>query len=277
MEQLVFNENLKIVTKVDNAIEYLKMFEPPDGYYLAFSGGKDSIVCHELLVLSGVKFDAHFSLTTVDPPEVIKFIKEEYPNVIIEYPKTSMWKLIEEKLMPPTRIVRYCCQELKEEGGNGRFVITGVRRAESVKRSKRKKIEYDAYGSQSKKAIEERQIFLNSDNDEKRRMVENCVIKGKNILNIILDWEDNEVWNFIKSRNLKYPFLYDKGYKRIGCIGCPMQGKNGMERDFKDFPKYKQNYIKAFDRMLKNRDSKGLVTKRWKTGQEAFDWWVGQS
>ena len=120
--------------KIDIAIERLKCFEPKDGYHLAFSGGKDSIVIYKLAELAKVKFEAVHNHTTVDPPELVYFIRDYYSNVKINYPKKSMWKLIEKKLMPPTRKVRYCCSELKENSGKGKFVITGVRWEESNKR-----------------------------------------------------------------------------------------------------------------------------------------------
>lgn len=136
LEQL----NIYGKTKVQTAIDRIKSFEPPEGYYLAFSGGKDSIVTKALLDMAGVKYDAHYNLTTVDPPELVQFIKEYHPDVTIEIPRdkdgnrVTMWNLIPRKLMPPTRIVRYCCQVLKEGGGDGRFTVTGVRWAESARR-----------------------------------------------------------------------------------------------------------------------------------------------
>ena len=151
--------------KIEVAIERIKMFEPKEGYYLAFSGGKDSIVVKELMNMAGVKYDAHYNNTTVDPPELIYYIRKYHKDVKIEHPEITMWKLIPKKLMPPTRIVRYCCAVLKEGGGIGRFVVTGVRWAESSRRkNSRQVIEFDIYGSQAKKAIEQREVFLNSDN-----------------------------------------------------------------------------------------------------------------
>ena len=229
IDQIVITEK-GFTTKLEIAIERIKTFEPRGGYYLAFSGGKDSICCYQLLKMAGVKFDAWYNNTTVDPPELIRFIRKEYPDVKWNNPEKTMWKLIEEKLMPPTRTVRYCCDILKESGGDGRFVVTGVRWAESTRRkNSRKMIELDSYGSKSKKMIKNREIFLNSDNDEKRKMIETCVIKGKNVLNPIIDWEDWEVWEFIKSNGFKYPTLYNQGYSRLGCIGCPMQGEEVMK------------------------------------------------
>lgn len=46
---------------VEVAIERLKAFEPEEGYYLAFSGGKDSVVIKELANIAGVKYDAHYT------------------------------------------------------------------------------------------------------------------------------------------------------------------------------------------------------------------------
>lgn len=125
--------------KVQVAIERLKSFEPPEGYYLAFSGGKDSVVIKALADMAGVKYDAHYSLTSVDPPELVHFVKE-FHDVQIDAPKdkdgnrVTMWNMIPKHKMPPTRGVRYCCKDLKEVGGQGRMVITGVRWAESSNR-----------------------------------------------------------------------------------------------------------------------------------------------
>ena len=260
--------------KIEVAIDRIKMFEPKEGYYLAFSGGKDSIVCKELLNMAGVKYDAHYNNTTVDPPELIYFIREHHPEVTIHNPKESMWKLIPRKKMPPTRMVRYCCEVLKEKGGEGRFVVTGVRWAESNRRkTTRQLVEFDRYGSQSKKAIENREIFLMSDNEERRRMLENCTIKGKHILNPIIDWTDSDVWNFIKLRELPYCELYDQGWDRLGCIGCPLANKEQRLKEFARYPKQKQAYIRAFKRMIEERKKAGLETQ-WETGQEVFDWWM---
>ncbi len=270
------NQFICIEDKVNIAIERFKAFEPKEGYYLAFSGGKDSIVIYDLAKKAGVKFDAHYNLTTVDPPELVKFIKTEYPDVEFDYPKLSMWRLIEKRKIPPTRLMRYCCSSLKENSGNGRFVVTGVRWAESSRRkNSRQIIEFDRYGSQSKKAKENRELFLMSDNEGKRRMIENCTIKGKYILNPIVDWTDKEVWEYIKSNNLKYCSLYDEGFKRLGCIGCPLASSKNMKEEFERYPKYYNAYIRAFDRMLIARRNSGLETK-WETGQDVMDWWLSK-
>lgn len=126
--------------KVDIAIERLKAYEPAEGYYLCFSGGKDSVVIKALADMAGVKYDAHYSATGIDPPELVRFIRKYHSDVAFDIPhdkdgkRITMWSLIPKRKMPPTRLVRYCCAELKERAGKGRFSITGVRWAESVRR-----------------------------------------------------------------------------------------------------------------------------------------------
>ena len=121
----------RVVDKVKMAVKRIKTFEPEEGYYEAFSGGKDSVVLDALADLAGVKRDVHYNVTTVDPPELVRFIREKYPHAIFEKPKKTMRQLIITKKAPPTRMQRYCCQHLKETSGEGRVTLTGVRWAES--------------------------------------------------------------------------------------------------------------------------------------------------
>lgn len=113
--------------KVKTAIERIQAFCPPEGYYVAFSGGKDSVVIKALCDMAGVKYDAHYNVTTVDPPELVRFIRLAHPDVIFDRPELSMRQLIIKKQFPPTRLARYCCEHLKETSGVGRLVVTGVR------------------------------------------------------------------------------------------------------------------------------------------------------
>ena len=145
--------------KVDKAIMRLQTYEPPEGYYLCFSGGKDSCVIKALADMAGVKYDAHYSISSVDPPELVRFIKDVHPDVAMEHARdkdgniVTMWNLIPTKTMPPTRIVRYCCAYLKENGGKGRLKVTGVRWDESVRR-KKSHSEVTFADKKAKKAIE---------------------------------------------------------------------------------------------------------------------------
>ena len=183
IDQLQFTADGEIRDKVEMAIHRLQAFEPPDGYWVAFSGGKDSMCVYHLCKMAGVKFDAHYNVTSVDPPKLIRFIKKNYPDVIFEYPRDrdgnviTMWNLIPRKQMPPTRLARYCCQYFKESSGKGRITVTGVRWAESANRAgnqgiavfwgKPKQTENTAKEIGTEYKVNKKgNIILNDDNDD---------------------------------------------------------------------------------------------------------------
>lgn len=255
--------------KVAIAIDRLRAFEPEEGYYLAFSGGKDSQCIYHLAVEAGVKFDAHYNITGIDHPELVYFIRQNYPDVIRDMYKTSMWRLIERN-GPPTRLNRFCCKELKEHGGEGRICVTGVRWAESVRRKNdRRVMEYMGKTKKTK--------ILFDDNDKGRRLFESCQLKGKRVLNPIVDWMDEDVWEYLNSRKIEHCELYEQGFHRLGCIGCPIAGTKCMIRDFKKYPKIYDNYKRAIERFLpayfERCKAKGKEPFR-KTAQEWMDWWI---
>lgn len=274
------------IKKEQRAIQYLKSFEPQtEPYYLCYSGGKDSDVIRILAQLSGVNHDINHNHTTADAPETVRYVRS-IPNVKINYPELSMWQLIEKKGWPPTRLSRYCCEKLKEGGGQGRVKITGVRWYESNNRRQNGGVvkiigkpktnqklaeELNADYEISKK----KGIVLNTDNDANRRFVEMCYRTSSALVNPIIDWTDNDVWEFLLYYGCKSNPLYQCGFYRIGCIGCPMAGGKGQKKEFAKYPKYEIMYIKAFDRMLKARLERGLDNGDWHTGKDVMTWWVG--
>lgn len=122
--------------------------------------------------------------------------------------------------------------------------------------------------------------MLITDNDESRQFVEKCELKAKTVVNPIIDWVDDDIWDYIKENNLKINPLYEQGFSRVGCIGCPMAGKKGREIEFRRYPKYKLNYIRTFDKMQREREKAGKKPALDKyfpngaTGQNIFDWWL---
>lgn len=243
--------------KVQTAIDRLRAFEPKDGYYVADSGGKDSSCVVKLCEMAGVKFDAHYNATTIDPPQLVRFIRQNHPKTEIEKPEYTMRELIVKKQMPPTRLMRYCCQHLKELHGKGRVVVTGVRWAESGNRknnqglvtfttaSKELNNAADLSGAEPNRTSKNG-LILNTDNDESRRMVEMCYRTHKTLVNPIIDWTDEDVWEFIRLCNVPYCELYDCGFKRLGCVACPLGGSTSMQRELEFFPQFKKFYIRTF-------------------------------
>ena len=289
---------MKLKEKVQTAVERIKCFQPEDGYYLAFSGGKDSIVCKALLDMAGVDYDATYRVTSVDPPELVRFIKNQHPDVKREVPYYSdrygdlsgkpitMWNLIPHKLLPPTRVARYCCDKLKESGGDGRLTVTGVRWAESPNREQNQGIVTMPEKKSGKKFGDNPNfkitrsggVVLLNDNSENRKMLDVCYKKHKTLLNPIIDWSDEDVWEFIKGESIPYCSLYDEGFRRLGCIGCPLAQTKSREREFLRWPKYLDAYMFAFKRMLEERKRRGKVDEKWRMGttpKDVYNWWMG--
>lgn len=233
---------------------------------LAFSGGKDSVCAYYLAVKSGIEFTPIYSRTSADPPELLYFIDEfnlwaernNYPEVIKQkYNKftdrqlggsmagkeKTMWSLIGNRAMPPTRRVPYCCGELKERTGEpGDIVFTGVRWEESKCRAEQKMVN-----------------FYNK----------------KTMVRAIVDWTKDEVWSIILSNDIPYCILYDMGWDRIGCLGCPKAQTSNRIRELTLYPAYKELYIRSFDKMLEYRKNHDLDTK-WSSGEEVLNWWLYQ-
>lgn len=209
---------------------------------LAFGRGKDSTVVYDLAKRSGIELEPHYHFTTVDPPELVRHILKNYPEIIIDRPNLSMFQLIVKKGCPPTRMVRYCCEELKEYGGRDGVLITGVRWEESKSRAK-------------------------------RRLFERCTKhKDTLYLNPIIDWTEKEVWEYIRKYHLPYCSLYDEGWKRIGCIMCPKARVEQREAEAKRWPKFYNAYMRCFERMLKVKNPNHVL--QWRDAKDVMYWWM---
>lgn len=193
----------------------------------------------------------------------------------INYPlykgrRTSMWDLIPRKLMPPTRVARYCCAVLKEQNGKGRFLATGVRWAESVSRSKRRGI------FEKQVSNHDKEVHIRNDEESLDALFAPCKLAAKRFVNPIMDWNDREVWDFLHDARIPVNPLYFCGFSRVGCIGCPMAGKHRYF-EFARYPQYEKLYLMAFDRMLKERRRRERIDGSWgkgATAEEVFHWWM---
>ena len=245
---------------------------------LTYSGGKDSDACIEVARIAGIPFEVQHSHTTADAPETVRHVRNKFRALELEgihceivYPmfkgrRTSMWDLIPQKLMPPTRLVRYCCEVLKENAGRDRWIITGVRWAESASRKASRGI-YEANGGRRAK------IMLNSDNDDLRQLTETCASKNKRTVNPIIDWTDEDVWSLLRDRHVQCNPLYCE-MGRVGCIGCPLANRPSREREFLRWPRYKRLYLAAFDQMLRERAARGKQTYGWQDATDVYRWWM---
>lgn len=189
-------------TKEENAIQFIQdnipmikvrngwVYEP---YFLGFSGGKDSVVLYDLTVKSGVPFEAYYSCTGLDAPELVKFIKKNYPDVTFKYPKKSFFKAIREGKQFPTKFRRWCCDDLKKHPTKSvplKNRLMGIRAEESSMRARRPNPDYyDRMKQWTYKPI--------------------------------FGWEEWEVWDYIDRYELPYSELYDEGFSRLGCVVCP--------------------------------------------------------
>lgn len=255
----------------------LRLYKQP--LVITYSGGKDSDVLLHLAGKSGIPYEVLHSLTTADAPETVWHVRDTFRRLelagvkcTIDTHRTSdggnvtMWNLIPRKLMPPTRWMRYCCSELKEGGAKGRWIATGVRWAESVKRKSRGALEV-LHSNKSKR------LTLMNDNDESRMLMENCQLKGKRVVNPIIDWADTDIWEYADAEGISMNPMYACGWKRVGCIGCPLASKKERRKEFSQYPKYRDSYIRAFARMLAERTKCGLDGS-WKTGEDVFHAWM---
>lgn len=252
-----------LVAKIDYSIALLRKaeslalkYDHDDGFYLAFSGGKDSQCLYHVAQLAGVRFKAHFSPTSVDPPQLIRFIKRNYPDVEFRHIEQSIYDVAVKQGILPTMTVRWCCSIFKETSGAGKVTLIGIRHAESVKRSKRNEVEItghkfsgdlDGFNNWSKEQIEKKFKGVNHDQFSIDKETEVKCISGKDTIAIspIINWDDRDVWDFLNGMDIEHCELYDAGYKRIGCILCPMSSRKGKVRDIHDFPHVKEKWIKA--------------------------------
>lgn len=236
-------------------------YDAKQGYFLAFSGGKDSQALYHIAQLAGVRFQGHMNLTSVDPPEVIRFVKTNYPEVELRKPGKSIFQHAVEKQILPTMRVRWCCAEYKETAGAGKVTLIGIRKAESSRRAKRNEVEInnrkfsgDLDGleeyRQEQKAKRMKQKSkadgVNITNADEEQTL-GC-IHGKESLLIspIIYWTEQDVWEFLNDV-VKVPHcsLYDEGWHRIGCIGCPMSSHKQKMIENERYPHVKRGWIKA--------------------------------
>lgn len=259
-----------LARKIEHSIELLRKSEkmalrldPENGFYLAFSGGKDSQCLYHVAKLAGVRFKAHMNLTSVDPPEVIRFVKRNYPDVELIKPKMSIYDMAKKKHLLPTMRFRWCCAEFKEPSGAGKVTLIGIRKEESARRAKREEI-----STVIKSKITNETFDQWSEHEE--QMVTCVGGKDKILVSPIIYWTERDVWEFLNSNKIPHCKLYDQGYTRIGCICCPMSSYHQKIREVKCWPHVKRNWIKAIQWLKDNGYSNHVE----ECAEMNFRWWI---
>jgi len=239
-----------LAPKIARSVALLQQHCPPEGYYLAFSGGKDSCVIKRLAEMAGVAFDAHYAKTTIDPPELVNFIREFHSDVEWQVQKCHMMTaIVNSPNGPPTRKARWCCENYKESASRGRSIVLGVRAAESPRRAK-----------------------------TWRELSEGR--HGEPAICPIVYWTDSDVWEFIRREEIPYCKLYDEGFKRLGCIGCPLASTKQRDKDFARWPGYERIWRKAiianwekWHDVPNTKTGKPRFHARFSGGQDMWEWW----
>lgn len=267
-------ELTEIAVKFIRNAERLALQMDERGFYVAFSGGKDSQVMLKLVQMAGVKYHAEMQVSTVDPPQLIRFVRKHYPYVKLNMPEMNMRALIVKKKMLPTRSIRFCCDYFKEQVGAGTVTCTGIRREESTQRAKRHPVEVlgqkgKGYEIKDGQLWEDRggeQLF-EMDSEQKVYCVGG---KDKVVIAPIFHWTNADVWDFIRAHKMPYCELYDMGFYRIGCVLCPMSNAKDKYREKKQFPNIAKGvYIRAIRELM----AEGLFDN-FKTPEDVFEWWI---
>ena len=237
--------------------------DPENGFYNTFSGGKDSQVLYHLMKMAGVKAKTHMNLTSVDPPEVIRFVKQHYPEVELIKPRMSIYDMAKKKGILPTMRLRWCCAEYKEKSGAGKVTLIGVRKQESARRAKREEISINIKGKRTEETFDQW-------SEHEEQMVTCVGGKDKILVSPIIYWTERDVWEFLNANNIPHCKLYDEGNTRIGCLCCPMSNHRQKLKDIRKYPHVKRGWIKAIQWLIDNRYTNNNFTD----AETGFNWWI---
>lgn len=288
-----FDERLQHSIELIRKAEKLAlMYDPENGFYNTFSGGKDSQAMYHVVKMAGVKFQTHMNFTSIDPPQVIRFVRQYYPDVITHAPEKSIFRLAVERGILPSMRIRWCCADLKESAGAGKVTLIGIRKQESARRARRHEVEVsnkqfsgslDEFAEWQRKTIKEKEEKLlrkmkregkkvNEDFFSVNQQDQVRCINGKDsiLISPIFEWTDKDVWYFLNEvAKVPHCELYDHGYHRIGCILCPMSSYKQKVREMNDFPHVKRAWLKAIKEI---RGGAEFIRNR-KQIADGFIWW----
>lgn len=191
---------------------------PQEQIVLSFSGGKDSTVTADLAVraLANPSLVHIFGNTTLEFPMTMAYaerFRKCHPQAIFKVAQNKEQDFYEvcSDIGPPARMLRWCCTMFKTGPitraltslFRGQRVLTfyGVRKFESVSRSKYKRVEDDASSVKIQRQTVASPVFL---------------------------WHDIDIWLYILGEGLDFNEAYRLGYDRVGCWCCPNNNVRAM-------------------------------------------------
>ena len=270
MDEVLSKVSRPLARKIEYSVDLIRKAErmalrldPKNGFYNTFSGGKDSQCLYHLVKLAGVKAKTHMSLTSVDPPEVIRFVKAQYPDVELIKPKMSIYDMAKKKHILPTRKFRWCCAEYKEVSGVGKVTLIGVRKEESARRAKKEEVSVSSKGKRNEQTFDQW-------SEHEEQMVACVGGKDKILVSPIIYWTEKDVWEFLNANNIPHCKLYDEGYRRIGCICCLMSNYKSKLRDIERFPHVKRKWLETIQHLIDN----GYMNRNFSDAETGFRWWI---
>lgn len=180
---------------------------------VGFSGGKDSLVVYDLCKRAGIECKFYFNHALEDLT-TLRYIRENFPDVIWRRWEKGFFEYLANVNMLPTVHHAWCCDTYKHpsKSRDDAFIL-GVRASESSKRANRKLLEV-----KNKTFMKRNKATFNEYFEDR---CQGTGVPNKINLKPIIDWTDNDVWEYIRKYDLPTNPLYSEGFNRVGCMICP--------------------------------------------------------
>jgi len=251
---MITNEAMNFIK--DESVNY-----PEENIIISFSGGKDSTVVADLVIraLANPSLVHVFGNTTLEFPHTIEYAESYRKNNPLSIFKTAInteqnFYKVADEIGPPARMMRWCCSMFKTgpitRVFNGMYrnddILTfyGIRKCESVSRSKYNRVEDDA---------------------------ESVKIQKQKVASPIFFWRDIDVWLYILSQNIDFNQAYRLGYDRVGCWCCPNNNPRAQFLSSVYFPEQSKewrDFLIAFSIRIGKLDPEVYVDSgKWKARQ----------
>ena len=234
---------------------------PEERIVVSFSGGKDSTVTADLAVkaLSNPSLVHIFGNTTLEFPSTIEYahrFRDAHPDAIFQIAKNDEQDFYDvcDDIGPPARMMRWCCSMFKtgpitrviNSLYRSQQILTfyGIRKSESVSRSKYNRIEDSA---------------------------DAVKIQQQTVASPIFFWKDIDIWLYLIAENVDFNDAYRLGYDRVGCWCCPNNNQRAQFLSRIYMPEQSKkwrDFLVGFAKRIGKPDPEVYVdTGKWKARQ----------